>query len=453
MSSGPSRTLQALRSTSSVSATQARDSLVPTDEADDNVTTILRVLEAEHRLFNIPIITFLVFLAGFGISGNVCVLHVYRTRYRKTAGSFFIMALAVLDLTSASLCVPFDIFDLSYPYTLPAPVACRIFRFLEYCTTVAAGLTLTCVAFSRYFKIVNPLHCYSAGQARSLVIVMVSTALAVCWPQLVLSGTRTVRTRVAGVLGEDCSIADRYSGTVYPLLFHSVLLAVFFLCFSIMVAFYARIVCVVWKRSRTRIGERVPGASRRRRRRRQSGEEGDEEAPGRRSGTRTTSRRRSSEEPQSPGSTGSEGSLSSSQLSIISTVSMQGGGPPLANNTRGKKRGDRRGLRRRQGVHGQPASYLGRTTRMLGLVTVVALLGYVPFLTVQVVSLAGAGFQAAAMAGYEEELAFQFCLKSHYLSSAANPLIYSVLSPAFRKESMVALKHFLTSLLRNCRLK
>ena len=111
----------------SVSASQARDPYGTTD-VDDNVTAILRELEAEHRLFNIPIITFLVFLAGFGISGNVCVLHVYRTRFRKTAGSFFIMALAVLDLLSAALCVPFDIFDLSYPYTHPAPVACRIFR-------------------------------------------------------------------------------------------------------------------------------------------------------------------------------------------------------------------------------------------------------------------------------------------------------------------------------------
>ncbi|KAL8607467.1 hypothetical protein ACOMHN_004441 [Nucella lapillus] len=295
---------------------------------------------------------------------------------------------------------------------------------MEYCTTVAAGLTLTCVAFSRYFKIVNPLHCYSAGQARSLVIVMVVMALAVCWPQLVLSGTRTVPTRVPGVLGEDCNISDAFAGTVYPLLFYSVLLALFFLCLSIMVAFYARIICVVWKRSRTRIGERVPGNSTRR------------------TSAGDRSRRRSSEEPQSPVSTGSEGSLSSSQISI-STLSKPQGRPS-------------RGRKKSRGHHpGKPASYLGRTTRMLGLVTVVALLGYVPFLTVQVVSLAGAGFQAAALSGYSEELAFQFCIKSHYLSSAANPLIYSVLSPTFRKESMVALKHFLTSpfasLIRNCR--
>jgi hypothetical protein len=88
---------------------------------------------------------------------------------------------------------------------------------------------------------------------------------------------------------------------------------------------------------------------------------------------------------------------------------------------------------------------------MLGLVTFVALLGYVPFLTVQVVALAGAGFSiGAGLGSYGEELAFQFCLKSHYLSSAANPLIYSVLSPAFRKESVVALKKLMDFFKRCC---
>ena len=303
---------------------------------------------------------------------------------------------------------------------------------------MAAGLTLTCVAFSRYFKIVNPFHCYSAGQARSLVIVMVVMALSVCWPQLVLSGTRTISTRVPGVLGEDCNISDAAAGTVYPLIFYSVLLALFFLCFSIMVAFYARIICVVWKRSRTRIGERVPSA--RPNRNRHSGEG----AEGRREG-RGKGRRRSSEEPRSPVSTGSEGSFMSSQQSI-STISKPSRKPIFARG------GNNNNNRRRRS---KPPSHLGRTTRMLGLVTAVALLGYVPFLTVQVVSLVGAGFQVGAMSGYSEEMAFQFCIKSHYLSSAANPLIYSILSPAFRKESMVALKKLLTTplatLIRNCR--
>nr|KAG5685708.1 hypothetical protein BaRGS_027973 [Batillaria attramentaria] len=351
----------------SVSASQARDDYVTTD-ADDNVTAILKQLSAEHRIFNLPLIIFLVFLAMFGVSGNVCVLHV----------------------------------------------------FIEFFTTVAAGLTLTCVAFSRYFKIVNPFHCYTAGQARALVIVMTHVSLSVTWPQLVLSGGRTVPTRVSGVLGENCDVSDDFAHTVYPLIFYSVLLAVFFLCFSIMVAFYARIICVVWKRSRTRIGEQV-------------------RVPSARPRARGRTRRKSSseDEPRSPVSNGSDASFSSSQLSI-STISRPTG-KPLYPDT-GKKRKRKKSQ--------QQTSFLGRTTRMLGLVTVVALLGYVPFVTVQVVALTGAGFRTDAVTSYTEQLAFQLCLKSHYLSSAANPLIYSILSPAFRKESMVALKKLLTG---NCR--
>lgn len=319
---------------------------------------------------------------------------------------------------------------------------CLFSRFIEYYTTMAAGLTLTCVAFSRYFKIVNPLHCYSAGQARSLVIVTITVALSVVWPQLVLSGTRTVPTRVLGVLGQACDVSDGAAGTVYPLIFHSVLLAVFFLCFSIMIVFYSRILCVVWKRSRTQIGEHVPSARHGAHGRRRRGSSFRTSG-----GPAQISRRQSSElnncsggnAAQSPISRGrgSDSSLSSSQTSIST----------IYRPTRQTHQGGRRKslYRRKRQVS---LSSLGRTTRMLGLVTAMALLSYVPFLTVQVVALTGVGFQTDAMTSYSEQLAFQFCLKSHFLSSAANPLIYSILSPNFRKESMVALKCLLSWAIR-----
>lgn len=294
---------------------------------------------------------------------------------------------------------------------------------------MAAGLILACVAFSRYFKIVNPFRCYSAGQARALVIVMAAVALSIVWPQLVLSGSRTVPTRVPGILGEDCNISDSAANTVYPLIFFSVLLAVFFLCFSIMLVFYARIVGVVWKRSRTQIGELVRVNRPRRGDRRKS------------SGASAPT------PPTSPVTLGFDSSLSNSSSQIsISTISLPASPPPRA--------AVKARSRRTKKVRLKPASHLGRTTRMLSLVTFVALLGYFPFLTVQVVALAGVGFQIDALTSYSEQLAFQFCLKSHYLSSAANPLIYSILSPTFRKESMIALKKFLTTpiinLFHNC---
>ena len=47
---------------------------------------------------------------------------------------------------------------------------------------------------------------------------------------------------------------------------------------------------------------------------------------------------------------------------------------------------------------------------------------------------------------YSQRLTFELCSRSHFLSSAANPLIYSVLNVRFRQESMVALRHVILRL-------
>ena len=94
----------------------------------DHVTVLLLELEAQRRRFNSPVLFFMFILAVVGVLGNVCVLFVYRVRFTKTSGNFFIMTLAVLDLLSSCLCVPFDLYDLSFPYTQSSSIACRLFR-------------------------------------------------------------------------------------------------------------------------------------------------------------------------------------------------------------------------------------------------------------------------------------------------------------------------------------
>ena len=47
---------------------------------------------------------------------------------------------------------------------------------------------------------------------------------------------------------------------------------------------------------------------------------------------------------------------------------------------------------------------------------------------------------------YGQRLALELCIRSHFLSSAANPLIYSILNVRFRQESMVALRHVILRL-------
>ena len=221
-----------------------------------NYTEIILKLNYERMLFQLPVIVFLTTIMAVSLIGNILVVSVYRTTFKKRTSSYFIMILAIMDLCGC-MCIPFDIFDLANPYMHPAPVFCAINRFLEAWTSTGSGLVLVCIAFDRYFHVCNPMGIYSIQQAQSLTIVMLAVAVGVSWPIIFLAGKRTIPTPIPGVYGEDCSYKDEVYNSIYTLLFQGGLLFAFFVNFWIFGVFYARIFYTIYKRSRTSIGENV----------------------------------------------------------------------------------------------------------------------------------------------------------------------------------------------------
>ena len=112
--------------------------------------SLLEDLNKEQAILHLPITAFLALLMSFGVAGNACVIYVYRTRFRKTAGSYFIMVLSVLDLVNSGVCLPWEIYDLSNSYFQTEAVLCKMARFITTAVYINAGLVLVCVAFSRY---------------------------------------------------------------------------------------------------------------------------------------------------------------------------------------------------------------------------------------------------------------------------------------------------------------
>ncbi|RUS78270.1 hypothetical protein EGW08_013961 [Elysia chlorotica] len=356
-----------------------------------NKSHSLTSLNGEQAILNLPIISFLLLVAVLGTAGNTCVVYVYRARFRKNSGSYFIMALAILDLLNSALCLPWEIYILSNPYNNDFPIIiCKVARFLVTVVYLSAALTLVCVAFSRFFKISHPLRCFSSRRAQSITFVMVCLALAVSWPQIPLSGTRTVATRVFGVYGHDCAISDELSESLYATLFQGSLHVLLSVCFLLMLLFYVRLILIVWVRGRRRgLGRQVAARD---------------------------------YTPRSSASVTSDRSFGSSQN--------------LSHTTSARRRSS--GFT----VLGQ----IGRTTRMLVLVTFMFLMGYLPLITVNVLALNVNHLPPTSTLSYGQRMTFELCSRSHFLSSAANPLIYSVLNVRFRQESMIALRHVILRL-------
>ncbi|CAG2220137.1 HCRTR2 [Mytilus edulis] len=73
-----------------------------------------------------------------------------------------------------------------------------------------------------------------------------------------------------------------------------------------------------------------------------------------------------------------------------------------------------------------------KTTLMLGIVTVVFVLSFLPFLTVMVIRNIVKNFED--MLSESAEVFYKFCLKSYFINNSVNPIIYSFMNIQFRRD-------------------
>ncbi|XP_071080016.1 alpha-2C adrenergic receptor-like [Haliotis cracherodii] len=426
-----------------------------------NATPTIDQLNDERRLFQQPVVVTLGVIMVAAIFGNVLVIYVYLSK-KMTPSYFFILLLAAGDLINSTLCIPFQMFDLSNPYKYPVPVACKIFRFLETVVNTWCGLILMCIAFDRYFKICHPLQKYTMGKAKSLAIVMFAMTISVSWPQLFLVGKRTVTTSVKDVFGEDCSTQDGLFGSVYSLLFQGAISFLFGVCFLIFLLFYGRMFHVIWRRKRQRIGEsysftvssgceKMKGADDKNKRtlsvmedtsftaqndsafpfenidQNSNGNIGETNSivDGRRP---STSDRKMTNLTESFSSNLNEVHVGTRHSSVwsLSMMSQRTPSTPLSAQSHRLKFSSQIKIR------------TSRTTVMFGLVTLAGVFGFLPYLLVEVLRQSGVAFQPGMT--NTEDLMYEFLSKSYFLNNIANPLIYSAVNPLFRKDSRKVLR-------------
>lgn len=76
---------------------------------------------------------------------------------------------------------------------------------------------------------------------------------------------------------------------------------------------------------------------------------------------------------------------------------------------------------------------VGKTTTVLFAVTLAYILSFLPYLIVMVMRSIVKDLEASLSP--LGELAYKFCVKSFFINNAINPLIYSFLNQAFRKDA------------------
>lgn len=347
----------------------------------NNSEELLAELNDEKAVLYLPVIIYMGVLLLVGTFGNILVCCVYCSKRRKGSSDYFILSLAVLDMISCVVGMPTEIADLRFPLKFNSPAACKLLRYSESSTIVASALILIDVAFDRYFRICKISKVFSSKKTKRLCIGAIIFGFVISWPTAIIFGRKTAGTRIPCLTGVDCSTTDEMRDTIFPKLWYGFLGLTFVMCLLFLTVLYICIGVEVWKRKNSNIGEKMSPNSRKR---------WEEERTRRQSSADDSSCAVSVETSQS---NGKHNSIKSKP-----------------NKTSMKPR---------------------RTTLVLFVVTLAFVISFLPFLIVMILRSFVADFEMNLTP--LQEVVYKFCLKSYFINSAVNPVIYSFLNENFRR--------------------
>ncbi|CAG2209146.1 unnamed protein product [Mytilus edulis] len=213
-----------------------------------NVGMLLEELNHEEAKQYVGGVIFVTIIMIIGIIGNLHVLFIYTFRMKPSNHRIFILSLAVLDMITCIVGMPFIIVDLRNPLTFTMVSACKVLRFVNYFICISSALILTVIAIDRYRKICVPLgKQISRRIAKVLILVCLGTSMVLSWPAPVLYGHSSINTTNPNITGVRCFTEDQFKNTKFQAYFNAVLILVVFGVFGILLVMYSLIGRVISK--------------------------------------------------------------------------------------------------------------------------------------------------------------------------------------------------------------
>lgn len=222
----------------------------------DNMTTSEiwdRLMEEEHRetTNKIPALIYMSSLILLGIVGNIVVILVYLKKFRPSTTKIFIVAMAVFDLCSCTISMPFDFVDILNDFELDIPIGCKIMRFFLTIFTYGSVLVLIVVAIDRFRRVCRPYsRQMSVGDSKKGILVIVIVSSIVSIPNLIFYGRQTVM--VKGVTLVDCSIDDSFTQSKWPKMYFIFQGLCWFVSIVLLIVMYSFIIVNIRKANKRR---------------------------------------------------------------------------------------------------------------------------------------------------------------------------------------------------------
>ena len=397
-------------------------------------------LNQEKVLLLSPVLVYVAVSILIGLVGNSLVCYVYYFRLRRSPSRYFIMFLAVLDLISCCVGSGSEITDLVQPYIFTATWSCKLLRFGLSFTIIAASFTLICVAFDRYYKVCKPLNGFPIRKVKFLCLTVMLLSAFLSSPAIAIFGLKTVETEAHGVTGTECSTADEMRKSPLPIVYYCILFLAFLILFACFSLLYINIGIELWRRKKLTIGETLPKHMCELKSRKVDKYEStptDEV-----SGPSYPSEEDSKAYCENAVIDESVSSVIPGKLQAINHVTTNGEIDTGA-FTRSHKT-----LVRQRSKLGKMSIRTVRTTGIFFAVSVAFVVSFLPYLIANILKFSKLAFHEFNNEG--EEIVYNFCVRSYFISNFINPIIYSALNRNFRRECKKLFKRIIRKLLECC---
>lgn len=389
----------------------------------------------------IPSMLYVALLMVIGVPGNSLVVYIHGFRFRTATQNFLIVCLACCDLIIGVIAMPTEIADLRFHLTFSSDFACRLLRFVSLFCALTSNCILVVIAVDRYQRVCHPLRPQmTTRNARIGVVLSVTLSLLVSWPLFVVTGLRTRETHLEGLYGSDCSFSDKFKDTIYPTAIIGVLGTGFVIMMLVLIVLYARL----WQKARQ---HRLSLHSKRF----QVKASFTSSLP-----ASPTSLDDVSSVMTSPSSTERLGSISGSHSDFVSGVSLRPDidpphenkelstvsqvHPSLQPSTENASSSETSSTTKKKRRHlcccsskKQTKRSLDKTTLVAFAVTVVFIVSFLPYLILMAVRSVWKNFDDSLTSAAELNV-YNIFVRSYFINSASNPIIYSVINAKFRRE-------------------
>lgn len=191
----------------------------------------------------LPVTVIVTVYMAIGIFGNPLVAYYYGFHVKPSPSCYFIVAMAVFDTIVCSVSMPLEIVDMEYPYKFPSKVGCKLFRFMNFFSSLSSVFILVAIATDRYRKVCQPFKTQITTNMTKVIIgIACLISLNVSWPALIFYDVIDVNTTsIPDVVGYDCTTVRNNEFTLYITIFNGVCFLIFLGCITSLTVLYVLI--------------------------------------------------------------------------------------------------------------------------------------------------------------------------------------------------------------------